>query len=474
MGDDVTEASWISDIDKSDGPLYLAIANALEAAIRSGRLGKGVRLPPQRSLAKDLGIDFTTVTRAYAEARKRGLVEGKVGLGTYICGDVRLTPKQVAAVRPDLDEARRSRVVDMSMNLPPRFDDPALVEAMWQGFSQIEGRDGLLMRYQEPGGNCADRLAGVQWLSSRLPGISVDRVLVCPGAQGAFLAIAGMLLGQGDVVCTEALTYPGFRSLASHMKLRLVPVELDSEGMRPDSFLDACKRSSPRALYCNPTINNPTTITMSLKRRHEILDIARTYSVPIIEDDAYGALPSDPIPPLAALAPDQVWHVASLSKALSPALRVAYVVSPDVRLVPRLVGAIRALTSMTSPITAALARCWIENGTATRLLEAIRRETAARQQIAQEILPPGCFRSDPEGFHLWLSLEAPWSRGEFVDRLRGAGIGTVPSDPFAIQTPPECVRLGLGAAANRADLTRSLLLVKDLLTTQPSLSSMVI
>ncbi|WP_235720792.1 aminotransferase-like domain-containing protein [Magnetospirillum molischianum] len=470
----MTADSWISDIDMDHGPLYLAIADALEAGIRSGKLGNGFRLPPQRSLAKDLGIDFTTVTRAYAEARKRGLVEGKVGLGTYI--RVEMSHTMPTRARPLPDEARRGGVVDMSMNLPPRFDDPDLTKTMRQSLARIDGDGGLslLMRYQEPGGTHADRMAGAHYLSARIPGLTADRVLVCPGAQGAFLAIAGMLLNQGDAVCTEALTYPGFRSLASHMKMRLLPVEMDAEGMRPDSFEALCKSAAPKALYCTPTLHNPTTATMSLSRREDVLAIARTYAVPIIEDDAYGALPYTPIPPLAALAPDMVYHVASLSKALSPALRVAYVVPPDSRQVPRLVGAIRALTSMTSPITAALAREWIENGTAVRILEAIRQETAARQQIARETLPPGCFSSDPEGFHLWLRLEAPWSRGEFVDRLRGSGIGTVPSDPFAVQTPPECVRLGLGAATTRADLTQSLLSVRDLLTTLPSLSSMVI
>src|SRR5665213_3451951 len=76
--------SWMPALERTSGPVYLAIAEAVAADITSGRLQPGARLPPQRALAKALGIDFTTVTRAYAEADKRGLVEGRVGHGTYV------------------------------------------------------------------------------------------------------------------------------------------------------------------------------------------------------------------------------------------------------------------------------------------------------------------------------------------------------------------------------------------------------
>ena len=81
---------WMPALGRDGGPVYLAIAEAIAADIDEGRLLPGMRLPAQRALAEALGIDFTTVTRAYAEAGKRGLVEGRVGHGTY----VRLRQKQ--------------------------------------------------------------------------------------------------------------------------------------------------------------------------------------------------------------------------------------------------------------------------------------------------------------------------------------------------------------------------------------------
>jgi DNA-binding transcriptional MocR family regulator len=180
------------------------------------------------------------------------------------------------------------------------------------------------------------------------------------------------------------------------------------------------------------------------------------------------------VPPLAALAPDMVYHIAGLAKCISPALRIAYLVVPDARAAARVSGAVRATASMASSLTAAIATRWIEHGTADAVLAAIRQEAGARQVIATKILPAEHVLADPEGFHIWLQLTPPWTRGEFTSRLRSAGIGVVASDAFALQSPPEAVRLGLGAAETRDDLEQSLHIVADLLAQSPAVTSMVV
>ena len=132
MSDDKAAAFWTPAISKAASPVYLAIADALSADILSGRLTGGTRLPPQRTLADTLGIDFTTVSRAYAEARKRGLIEGKVGQGTY-----------VRFKRPISIGSTSNGLIDMSMNLPPRFNDPGVVARMWDGIGSLEADAGL-------------------------------------------------------------------------------------------------------------------------------------------------------------------------------------------------------------------------------------------------------------------------------------------------------------------------------------------
>jgi DNA-binding transcriptional MocR family regulator len=461
-------ALWIPSIRKSDGPLYRGIADAIADAIESGELANGARLPPQRSMAGALGVDYTTVSRAYAEAGKRGLVEGRVGQGTFV---VRRPPGKPAIPGTGGE-------VDLSMNVPPAIDDPALAARMWRAVGELgqaaAGGLDLLRRYQPPGGAGADRLAGMRWLSRRLPSLTVERVLVCPGAQGAMLAAMGTLADPGDTILSEALCYPGFRALAAQLRLFVRPVAMDAEGIVPEDFDAACRRERPKVLYCTPTLHNPTTATMSRVRREAVVAVARHHGVPILEDDAYAALLAEPLPPLAALAPDLTYYVAGLAKTLAPALRIAYLATPDARIAARVMGGIRATATMASPLTAALATTWIEDGTADAVLRAIRAETRARQAIAASILPPEMARTHPDAFHVWLSLSEPWTREEFASRMRATGIATVTSDAFAVARPPEAVRLALGAAVSRSSIDEGLRIIADLLQQSPAISSMVV
>ncbi|MBC9176522.1 aminotransferase-like domain-containing protein [Pseudoroseomonas ludipueritiae] len=461
------DLTWVPVLDRSAGPLYRVIADMLEQDIRTGLFANGARLPPQRLLAEKLGVDFTTVTRAYAEAARRGLVEGRVGQGTYVRGG--------HAPAPATSGPRRNRSADLRMNAPPLPCGQSLQDDLRQdigGFAAELDLD-LLLRYQQVGGGPADREAGALWLTGRVD-VPPERVLVCAGAQGALLSLLSVLCEPGDVVCCEALTYPGFRSLAAHLRLRLSPVAVDGHGLLPDAFEEACRAQRPKALYCTPTLHNPTTATMPLERRRALLAIARQHGVPIIEDDAYGALAPDAPPPLAALAPEAVFHVSGLAKSVSPALRIAYLAVPEPCHVPRLAAAIRATTGMASPLTTALATRWIGNGTAAGVVEGIRRETAARHAIATETLPADHVAADPRAFHLWLRMPGEWSRGEFIARLHPAGIGIVASDGFAVSNPPEAVRIGLGAAEDRQSLRAALRRMADLLSEAPAMSSMIV
>ena len=453
--------SWTPALKEKEGPVYLAIAEAIATDIADGRLRPGTRLPAQRALADVLDIDFTTVTRAYAEARKRGLVEGRVGHGTY----VRLKQKQ--------PEPASGRPVDVSMNLPPRFEDAALEARMEGGIAAVaaEGPD-LFLTYQDPAGASSDRHAGVQWLAPRLPDLSADRIVICPGAQGAMVAALSLLAQRGDTVCAESLTYPGFLALTAHLGIQVVPVAMDAEGLLPDRFEAVCKSHKPKALYCTPTLHNPTTATVPLPRRKQIVEIARRYGVRIIEDDAYGALPRDPVAPLASLAPDCVYHIAGLSKCLSPALRTAYLVLPDSRIAARAASAVRAFSGMASPVTAAIATRWIEDGTAGAILGAIRKETAERQAIAARILRAAVTK--PDCFHAWLVLPEGWTAGTLASRARLEGVGLVTGDAFAAGKAPEAVRIGLGSPRTVTDLARGLEIIADLLARSPGSSSTIV
>src|SRR5215831_12314557 len=456
-------ADWSPNLSRLGKPRYLAIADAIAEDIRNGKLAPSDRLPPQRKLAHRLDIDFTTVARGYVEAQKRGLIESRVGQGTFV---------RASAKRRHGPMARHPEIVDHSMNLPPEPDDPELLDRMQDGLEFV-GRDLVsLLRYQGFGGVQADKDAALNWLSRRALVPQQDRLFIAPGAHPALLGILGILAKAGDVVLSEELTYPGARSIAAQLGLKLVGLPMDDEGIAPDAFADACARLAPKALYLNPTLLNPTTHTISQPRRLAIADVARRFGVPIVEDDPYGFLPANGPPPFATLAPELTWHVAGLAKCLGAGLRIAYVVVPDVRSGWLFASSVRTATVMASPVTIALATRWITDGTADALLAAVRRESLERQRLAASILPSGCFRADPAGFHLWVSLPPPWTRSAFVGQMRSTGIGIVASDAFATDAaPPEAARVCLGGPADRPAVRGALEFMVHALAESPALAS---
>jgi DNA-binding transcriptional MocR family regulator len=461
-----TMATWTPDFSRSDKPRYLAIADILADDIRSGALSPGDRLPPQRRLAERLGVDFTTVARGYVEAQRRGLVESHVGRGSF----VKTPPRAERSSR-----APRLQPVDLSMNLPPEPDDPALIARMQEGLAEVARDLVPLLRYQGFGGSPADKDAASSWLSRRALVPSQERIFVTPGAHPALLGIVNVLAKPGDVVLCEELTYPGIRAVAAQVGVRLIGLPMDEAGVTPDSLVDACGRHGPKAIYLNPTLQNPTTLTIPQGRRDEIAKVARRFRLPIIEDDAYGFIPDHGPHPFAALAPELTWHVAGLAKCVGAGLRAAYVVVPDARAGWPFAAAVRTACVMASPLTGALVTRWIEDGTADALLRFIRNEARARQAIAREALRQTFVRSDPLSFNLWIELPQPWSRSAFVGHLRSRDIGVVPSDAFTTgSTPIEAVRVCLGGPIGRDQLRTALGELNHLLSGSPDFAALVI
>jgi DNA-binding transcriptional MocR family regulator len=266
-----------------------------------------------------------------------------------------------------------------------------------------------------------------------------------------------VLTAPGDTIFCEELTYPGIKAIAGRLGLNLVGVPIDEEGISPAAFAVLCRHHAPKALYLNPTLLNPTTSTMPEERRLATIAVAREHDVTIIEDDAYGALLRRPIPAFATLAPDITYYVASLSKCIGAGLRIAYLVAPDQRRLWPVAALMRTATVMASPLTTALSTLWIEDGTAVAIVEALRKETAARQKIATELLPRGGYVTHPEAFHLWLALPEPWQRSAFAARMRSSDISIVVSDAFTVGTQPvEAVRISLGGVLSRAEVRSAL------------------
>lgn len=456
---------WSAAIQVSDRPKYHAIADAIAEDIQTGRLRDNQKLPPLRTVARELTINFSTAARGYSEAAARGLIRGRTGAGSFVRAEVAAEPiRRTSAIG----------AIDLSMNMPPEPDDEVLLERIRAGFAGLASEYDLyaLLRYQEFGGSMADREAGAAWLARRVPDVNPGNVLVCPGAHAALLGVFAALARAGDTIACEAVSYPGIKGIAAHLGIQLAGLPADDNGLYPDAFAALCAAKLPKALYLNPTINNPTTATLSARRRAAIAEIAQRYGVPIIEDDPYGCLPKQRLTPIATLIPQLTFYIAGLSKIIGAGLRIGYLVLPNVRYTARLKTTLASLAVMANPAMIALATRWINDGTVRDMTLAIRNESRARQRLTGRVLAGIGYASQPEAFHLWLPVPAPWNRIELGTRLQAHGIAAVVSDAFTMRGPaPEAIRICLGGATTRDECHRQLEIVHDVIEHLPALAA---
>lgn len=439
---------WIPTVSEWHGPMFLRIVDALAADIASGRLVRGQRLPTHRALASALDIDLTTVTRAYGEARRRGLLDARVGQGTFVS-------ETTARAASDLPAPVN---IDLSMNLPPQPVEANLDVRIAQGLATLRSEAGFsaYLGYARPGGSADEREVAASWLQPRVPQASADRIVIFPGSQAIIFNALLALTSPGDVVLTEALTFPGIKAAAARLDVRLVGIAMDAEGARADALDEACRKHKPKAVYLVPTQQNPTTATMSAGRRKAIAEIIRKRNCVLIEDDVYGPLEPQTAP-IATLIPERTYFAASIAKCIAPALRVAYLLAPDQAAEQRMRAGLQATMQMPPSLMVALVTQWLRSGVASEIIRAIRNEAAARQQLATRFLKGVSYAARPASHHLWMPLPKHFDGTDLLSHLMRNGLAVVGEDAFAVGAPaPRGLRVSLGAARNRAELSQAL------------------
>lgn len=433
------------------------IAAILEAEIRDGGRPPGARLPTHRELALRHGVALNTASRAMRLLERRGLVVGEVGRGSFV-----RAPGHIDAASFRIEEGGAG-VIDLARNVMPL---PGLADRFERAARLVLRRErAALADYQPHAGRAADRAAGAAWMARRGLPDDPSRVVICAGAQHAATIALMATTRPGDTVAVEALTWPGIKASAAALGLHVVPVPMDGEGLRPRALLRLAVRHRISALYCMPSVQNPTGVTMPGGRREVVAAIARRLDFRIIEDDAYGFLADDdpPVPSLAVLAPERSWYLRSTSKSFTPGLRAAWLLVPPDQ-VGRAADLIRATIWTAPPLGAAIASLWVGDGTAVGLEAEKRREARARQELAARLLPlRAAGAAHPASMHLWLDLPPVLPAPELVRRAAALGVRIAPGSAFGIGNAPNSLRLALGAPAERAELERALRTVGGLL-----------
>jgi DNA-binding transcriptional MocR family regulator len=455
--------NWRPDLP-AEGVRYLAIADALAEDIAQGRLVPGTRLPTHRDLAWHLGVTVGTVTRAYREAERRGLLIGEVGRGTFVREGAGIADYRIGG---DLS-------LSAGAHCPLHYAAPPLVPAMaalaptLHAIAETPGLTAFL-DYPPNEGHEGHRQAGASWLARHQLAVSPAQVVLTNGAHHAVFTALMALTRPGDRILVEPLTYPGLQPLARLLDLRLEAVACDDEGILPEALAATAGAQEARALYCIPTLQNPTTATLGRERRQAIARIAEELDLAVIEDDIFRLLAeTPPPPPISHFAPEQGIFITSLSKTTAPGLRVGFIAAA-----PRRVEALRqaalATSGKASPFSLEIARRWIQQGTAETILGELKQELAARRAIALSLLQDYEPRCTPGAMHLMLDLPEPWQAAEFAAAALDGGVKISTSQPFAVQPryQKNAVRLCLGPPRSQDELRAGLERLRAVLERSP-------
>jgi 2-aminoadipate transaminase len=429
-------------------PFYRRLVDLLERGIARSELPSGFQLPPERDLARALGVSRATVVAAYTELEARGLVRGYVGRGTFVCarpdpgsapfawrGKVSSAALQSndTTVRDLVGEAADPALMSFAAGQPALECFP--VDALRAAIDGILSRNAAAaLRLGPTEGQPRFRAA----VAERFGGSS-ENILVIAGAQQGLDLLARCLVDPGDAVVVDRPGYLGAISSFRCAGARLVGWDIKRADV--DELEELLLRYRPKLIYLNPTHQNPTGITLPIRTRRELIDLAERYRVPIIEDDTYRELTLSAPPPPSLHELDEmhtvVIHLNSFAKMLAPGLRLGWISA-----VPAIVEQLALIKQRVDPHTQNLAQLavgeLIESGAFDRHLASLRGEHRRRRDamvraLRQHTAPGQLQFAVPEGgLYLWCRLRDGVSAQEVRRETRRDRVVFVPGEPFYV------------------------------------------
>lgn len=460
--------NWLPDLSKGTGPLYLRLADQIETNISDGSLPAGEKLPPQRNLAFDIGVTIGTVTRAYAVARERGLVSGEVGRGTYVLGgeaheEVVSRPFHAAPAAPILLQASPSSgVLRMDSTSAPDLGQSVVIRELLDRIT-AKHADKIAdytrtwpREWQE---------AGRQWLSTDDWTPEPQTIVSTAGCHAAIMAVIAVATAPGDKIAFEHLTYSSISRSANLIGRRSVVFGNDENGADPEDFERLCAQQHPKLVFLMPSLQNPTLSTMPAERMRAIVEVARKYNVWIIEDSIYGTLLDHPPATLASLAPERTFHVGGLSKAVSAGVRGGWVACPT-HFASRVQIAHKMITGGLSFMLGELAAQLVLSGEADTVRTKVRRELAAREELARRMFAGFDFRSHRNAPYLWMKLPEPWLSGTFKQVAANEGVLVDDEDEYKAGRSEKVfhrIRVSFSMPRTREDVTAGFAIIRSLL-----------
>lgn len=430
-----------------DHPPYLSLVATIASDIAGGRLRGGDSLPSHRELAGHLGLSPGTVAKAYAEARRRGLVEGSRRAGTRV--------RYSGGLDRMLSSAH-------TINFASSQPNPSIGPDLTAALALVRRRQADLMAYAPSEGHPRHRAAGQSWLAMlEIHGANLH-VLPTAGAQHGLSMTIAALLETGDTIAASSLCYPGLMAAAQFHGVQLAGVPHDEVGLDPDALDSLCRHRNIRAVYCMPSAANPTGHTMPLSRKEALARVAVEHGLIIVEDETHRPYVECPDQAIVTLVPERTVLLTSLSKVLLGGVRVGFA-AMSAEFGKRLRRSLQVDILATSALDLEVVGALIENGEAACVMARRYAEAERRKEIAVSILKEVAVAPRRrDGPFLWLEMPLSISSESLAAMAESRGVTVTPASAFASGLEyRDGVRVALSAPSTDADVEQGLKLLRD-------------
>lgn len=434
---------WLPN-NKDSVPLYQQIAAYIKNKITLGEWPIHSKLPPQRKLAAIFQVNRSTLAIALDELIADGLLESKAGSGTWVANNtwsVLASPSPVnwnsyldkGIYRPNLHTIQEINRAEFKPDmirlgtgeLSPEFFPKTMMSSILKTLPQRITSLG----YEEPKGLLFLRQQIRLYLRSIGIDASTSSIMIVSGALQALQLVCSSLLPKGSTILLERPSYLFSLTLFQSMNMQFSGLPLDKEGIELAPLLFHKQHKHANLLYTIPCFHNPTGILMTERRRKDIIQLCQQEQLPIIEDDVYRELWLDSPPPAPLKSFERnglVLYIGSLSKSLSPGLRIGWIVGPE-PVIERLADTKMQNDYGSSSLSQWTAAEWFASGLYQKHLEEVRRSLRIRREAACKSLETyysgiATWQIPPGGFYIWLTLTQPLSMQKLFNTALNEGL----------------------------------------------------
>ncbi|HWQ57004.1 MAG TPA: PLP-dependent aminotransferase family protein [Bryobacteraceae bacterium] len=430
-------------------PIYRQLHEHIAGLVRSGKLGRGERLPATRELAGLLGLNRATVAAAYELLETEGLISSHVGRGSFVTGAPAGPRKGLdwgALLERPADPTPAFSLEEDGISFAASRPSEELfpLDDVRAASAEVMAQPDLpaILQLGSPSGYEPLRRRLLDHALANGTARSGDELIITNGCQQALDLIGRVLVEPGDTVAVEDPVYPGLKNLFARMGARLAGVPADAAGMNMEALGRTLEGGAVKLVVVTSSFQNPTGGTLSRAARAELLRLTAASGAVLVENDIYGELryAGDPLPSLKEL--DESGNAVllrSFSKVAFPGLRVGWIIAPR-PLIERLVEAKQLADLHTDQLSQALLLRFLESGRLEAHLRCMLTAGAARLAATlaacQRHLPPGTRYTKPlGGMNVWVELPAPLDAGELLPRAERAGVAYLPGKYFAVSRP---------------------------------------